>query len=323
MRVLLIGANGYLGRYVADRLLADPAIQLTALGRGDDADVRFDLATGSPGALTRFLDAVHPGVVVNCAGATRGGARDLTRHNTVAVATICESLRRSGCAARLVHLGCAAEYGPSQPGSSTAEDAVPRPGGPYGVSKLAATELVLGSGLDAVVLRVFSPVGPGTPAGSPLGRLAEAMRRAMQSGDNELKLGGLGVQRDFVDVRDVARAVHAASLSAAQGVVNIGTGRAVRLREAAAVLARVAGFGGALHELDAPHGYHGGAMVRPAIPAPSTEHGGPAPSYPYPDGCGSWQQADVRTARDRLGWRPRIGLEESLADIWMEAACRI
>lgn len=352
MRVLLIGANGYLGRYVADRLLADPAVQLTALGRGDDADVRFDLATGSPGALTRFLDAVHPGVVINCAGATRGGARELTRHNTVAVATICESLRRSGCGARLVQLGCAAEYGPSQPGSSTAEDAVPRPGGPYGVSKLAATELVLGSGLDAVVLRIFSPVGPGTPAGSPLGRLAEAMRRAMQSGDGELKLSGLGVQRDFVDVRDVARAVHAASLSAAQGVVNIGTGRAVRLRDAAAMLARVAGYGGALHELDVPqqghgqahgqahgqghghgpgHGHQGGrpqglaAIGSPRSEATAEQLAAAAvpPAYPYPDGCGAWQQADVRTARDRLGWRPRINLEESLADIWMEAACRI
>lgn len=324
MRVLLLGANGFLGRFVADRLLADPAVHLTALGRGDDADVRFDLAGGSPGALTRFLDAVHPGVVINCAGATRGGARDLTRHNTVAVATVCEALRRSGCGARLVQLGCSSEYGPSQPGSSTAEDAVPRPGGPYGVSKLAASELVLGAGLDAVVLRVFSPVGPGTPAGSPLGRLAEAMRRAMQSGDGELKLGGLGVQRDFVDVRDVARAVHAASLSAAQGVVNIGTGRAVRLRDAAAVLARVAGYGGALHELDAPTG-----PPRPSHATLGQQRGehpaeqlGAGP-FPYPDGCGGWQQADVRTARDRLGWRPRINLEESLADIWMEAACRI
>ncbi|MEU2685577.1 NAD-dependent epimerase/dehydratase family protein [Streptomyces hygroscopicus] len=346
MRVLLLGSGGFLGRYVADHLLADPAVQLTALGRGDDADVRFDLSSGSPGALTRFLNAVHPGVVINCAGATRGGARELTRHNTVAVATVCESLRRSGCGARLVQIGCSAEYGPSQPGSSTAEDAVPRPGGPYGVSKLAATELVLGSGLDAVVLRVFSPVGPGTPAGSPLGRLAEAMRRAMQSGESELKLSGLGVQRDFVDVRDVARAVHAASLSAAQGVVNIGSGRAVRLREAASLLARVAGFGGALHEIDSPPG-RGGPHHVPApaghVPAPAHahatahghgaahhpqapgEHGGPggATAYPYPDGCGSWQQADVRTARDRLGWRARIPLEESLADIWMEAACRI
>ncbi|TVL94015.1 NAD-dependent epimerase/dehydratase family protein [Streptomyces sp. SAJ15] len=362
MRVLLLGANGYLGRYVADHLLADPSVQLTALGRGDEADVRFDLSTGSPGALTRFLDAVHPGVVINCAGATRGGARELTRHNTVAVATVCEALRRSGCAARLVQIGCASEYGPAQPGSSTAEDAVPRPGGPYGVSKLAATELVLGSGLDAIVLRVFSPVGPGTPAGSPLGRLAEAMRRAIQGGDSELKLSGLGVQRDFVDVRDVARAVHAASLSAAQGVVNIGTGRAVRLREAAAVLARVAGFAGALHEVDAPpqsrnplhqptaqqlaaaghgpvhghlhghghpHGHgHSHGHVPAAVGLGAAAEGGaatppPTAAFPYPDGCGVWQQADVRTARDRLGWRPRINLEESLADIWMEAACRI
>ncbi|MBV9026029.1 MAG: NAD-dependent epimerase/dehydratase family protein [Streptomycetaceae bacterium] len=305
MRVLLLGADGFLGSHVAERLLADPAVHLTALGRRDDSDVRFDLASGSPGALARFFDAVHPGVVINCAGATRGSARDLTRHNTVAVATICEALRRSSCGARLVHLGCAAEYGPSQPGSCTTENTPPRPGGPYGVSKLAATELVLGSSLDAIVLRVFSPVGPGTPAASPLGRLAEALRRAMQNGDSELKLSGLGVQRDFVDVRDVARAVHAASLSAAQGVVNIAAGRAVRLRDAVVNLARTAGFAGTLHELDEPAGL------------PTTG------SAPYPDGCGAWQQADVRTARDRLGWRPRIALDESLADIWMEAACRI
>ncbi|WP_405805443.1 NAD-dependent epimerase/dehydratase family protein [Streptomyces sp. NBC_01187] len=372
MRVLLLGATGYLGRFVADRLLADPAVQLTALGRGDESDVRFDLSTGSPGALTRFLDAVHPGVVINCAGATRGGGRELIRHNVVATATVCESLRRSGCGARLVHVGCAAEYGPSQAGSSTGEDAVPRPGGPYGVSKLAGTELVLASGLDAVVLRVFSPIGPGTPAGSPLGRLAEAMRRTMQQGDSELKLSGLGIQRDFVDVRDISRAVHAASLSAAQGVVNIGTGRAVRLRDAASLLARVAGYTGAVHDhgpgqipadslaggpggpggpagvagpggLGGPGGgVHGGVHGvpgnglgsglggnAPVIPpqAHSTQTHGvqhPAPAAPpYPDGCGAWQQADVRTARDRLGWRPRIGLEESLADIWMEAACRI
>ncbi len=308
MRVLLLGADGFLGRHVAERLLADPAVQLTALGRRDDSDVRFDLSSGSPGALARFLDAVHPGVVVNCAGTMRGGARELVRHNTVAVATVCEALRRSSCGARLVHLGCSAEYGPSPSGASTPEEAVPRPGGPYGVSKLAAAELVLGSGLDAIVLRVFTPVGPGTPAASPLGRLAEALRRAMQNGENELRTGNLGARRDFVDVRDVARAVHAASLSAAQGVVNIGTGHAVRLRDVLAGLARVAGYPGALLEHDEVNG----------VPLPP----GPGPA-PYPDGCGPWQQADVRTARDRLGWRPRIGLEESLADIWMEAACRV
>jgi NDP-hexose 4-ketoreductase len=314
MRVLLLGAGGFIGRHVAERLLADPAVQLTALGRNDDADVRFDLSAGAPGVLARFLDAVHPGVVVNCAGAVRGGARELTRHNTVAVATVCEAMRRSTATARLVQIGCASEYGPSPVGSSTPEDAMPRPGGPYGVSKLAGTEMVLGSGLDAVVLRVFSPIGPGTPASSPMGRLAEALRRAMQGGENELKLAGMGVRRDFVDVRDVARAVHAASLSAAQGAVNIGTGHAVHMREMAAALAHIAGFGGALTEMDDQHPQH---YQPPHASAAS------AAQPPYPDGCGVWQQADVRTARDRLGWRPRIALDESLADIWMEAACRV
>ncbi|MDG4863827.1 reductase, partial [Streptomyces sp. T-3] len=79
-----------------------------------------------------------------------------------------------------------------------------------------------------------------------------------------------------------------------------------------------AGYAGALHELDS------GPGGRPSLSHPRSESelGSPA-AFPYPDGCGSWQQADVRTARDRLGWRPRINLEESLADIWMEAACRI
>lgn len=304
MRVLLLGADGFLGRHVTERLLADPAVHLTALGRRDSSDIRFDLACGSPGALARFLDAVQPGVVINCAGATAGTVRDLVRVNSVAVATVCEALRRSSCSARLVQIGSAAEYGPSPIGSSTCEEGLARPNGAYGVSKLTATELVLGSCLDAVVLRVFSPVGPGTPLGSPLGRIADALRRAMQNGESEVKVGGLSVLRDFVDVRDIARAVHAASLSAAQGVINVGTGHAVRLRDAATTLARAAGFAGHLLELGDPSD-PGDADRRPA------------------DGCGVWQQADVRAARDRLGWKSRIALEESLADVWMEAACRV
>ncbi len=114
----------------------------------------------------------------------------------------------------------------------------------------------------------------------------------------------------------------------------------------------MAGYGGALHELDGPPGglrptighprgesaghrvdglghhradalgHHRPETLGHRGERPDTEHAAPV-AYPYPDGCGSWQQADVRTARDRLGWRPRIALEESLADIWMEAACRI
>ncbi|MFJ6775827.1 reductase, partial [Kitasatospora sp. NPDC091257] len=42
------------------------------------------------------------------------------------------------------------------------------------------------------------------------------------------------------------------------------------------------------------------------------------PGEPVP-----WRQADVRTARDRLGWRTQVPLEESLGDVWLETACRV
>ncbi|NYI08129.1 NAD-dependent epimerase/dehydratase family protein [Allostreptomyces psammosilenae] len=296
MRILLIGADGFLGRHVTDRLLADPEVSLTVLGRREGADIRFDLAEGQPGVLARFIDAVAPRAVINCAGATRGGARDLTLGNTVAVATLCEAMRRSRHRARLVHLGSAAEYGAVPPGVVIDEATPPQPVGGYGFSKLAGTELVTSSGLDAVVLRVFNPIGPGTPGGTVMGRLATALREAMENGTNVARVGDLSAFRDFVDVRDVARAVHAATVSGAQGVINIGSGVPTRVREAARMLVRAAGFVGRVEE----------------------------------EGVGSersadvlWQQADVRAAKERLGWRYRIPLDESLADVWMEAACKV
>jgi nucleoside-diphosphate-sugar epimerase len=303
MRVLLLGADGFIGRRVADRFFSDPEMQVTVLGRRDSADIRFDLGAGSPGALARFLDAVMPRVVVNCSGATYGSPHELARANTVTVATVCEAIRRSREPARLVHLGSAAEYGPVPIGTATPENAEPRPVGPYGVTKLCGSELALGPGLDSVVLRVFDTVGPGAPAGSLFGRLAENLRRALERDEKAVRTVDLSAFRDFVDVRDVARAVHAAAFSAATGVINIGSGAAVRLRDAAHLLTRAAGFEGRLLE-----------EARSPIPgADSTDR--PVEVL--------WRQADVRTARDRLGWRPRVPLEESLADIWTEIACRV
>ncbi|WP_030459958.1 NAD(P)-dependent oxidoreductase [Kitasatospora sp. NRRL B-11411] len=314
MRVLLLGADGFIGRRVADRLLAEEGLQVTVLGRGDSADIRFDLAAGSPGALARFLDAVAAQVVINCAGATYGTSRALIRSNTLAVATVCEAIRRSREPARLVHVGSAAEYGPAQPGGPIPESAEPRPVGPYGVSKLAGTELVLNSGLDALVLRVFDVVGPGAPTASLFGRLAEGLRRALEQDESQVRMPDLSGYRDFVDVRDVARAIQAAAVSAATGVINIGSGHAVRARDAAHLLVRASGFEGTVTE-DARQ------VVLPAQQAGAEGlRAAEARTVVEPV---QWRQADVRTARDRLGWRTQVPLEESLGDVWLETACRV
>ena len=94
-------------------------------------------------------------------------------------------------------------------------------------------------GLDAVVLRVFNPVGPGSPAASLPGRLADELRRALP--DGTVRVGDLSAYRDFVDVRDVAQAVGLAVTAPGPlpPVLNIGSGTATPVRELAEGLAAV------------------------------------------------------------------------------------
>src|SRR5690349_2830490 len=112
-RVLLLGATGFLGTAVRSRL-AEVAEVVTAGRRPSTVDVPVDLSTAGPERVARLLREVGPGVVVNCAGCTRGGAAELVAGNVVAVAALVTGLDRVAAAGRpirLVHLGSAAEYG--------------------------------------------------------------------------------------------------------------------------------------------------------------------------------------------------------------------
>lgn len=276
MRCLLIGASGFIGGQVRARLATDPAVTVIPAGRS--GPLRLDL-TGS--LLTAQLREAAPDVVVNCAGTINGSPSELALGNVVAVSRLVKACADVGC--RLVHLGSAAEYGAVPAGLSVAESSTPQPVSAYGMSKLAGTELVLAArrdGLTATVLRVFNPIGPGTPSTLLPGRLVAALR------DPAIRLGPLDGHRDFVDVRDVAAAVEVACwvTGALPGIVNIGSGRATALRDLVGLAAGMAG-----------------------VPRPIEESTGSARSAAV-----TWQQADITVAATTLGFRPAYSLSDSL-----------
>jgi NDP-hexose 4-ketoreductase len=296
LRLLVIGASGFLGRHVWRQAEAVGAAVVTA-GRaglpGSPGHRQIDLAADDPDSIAELITSAAPDVIANCAGATVGDPDVLAPVNVTGTYALVRAMLQARTPARLVHLGSAAEYGRAEAGVPVTESAPPRPVAPYGTTKLAGTRLVeLGraAGLDAVVLRVFNPVGAGAPETGLPGRLAAELRRALADG-GEVRLGSLDAVRDFIDARDVAGAVLAAAAapSLPHAVINIGSGSGVPIGNLVKELVAISGYDGLVHE--------------------NAEGSARSPEK-------SWQQADITRARQDLGWRPRHDLAASLADLW-------
>ena len=296
MRLMVIGASGFLGAHVRHRASAAGAEVVTA-GRSELADSPrhrlIDLAEENPARVAAMIAEVAPDAVVNCAGATTGPPGALAAANITGVCTLAKAMLLTRRPPRLVHLGSAAEYGRAEPGVPVTEQVTPRPGAIYGATKLAGTrlvELAAAAGLDAVVLRVFNPVGPGAQQASLPGRLTAELRQASRHGTG-VRLGSLDAVRDFVDVRDVADAAFAAAAAATlpHPVLNIGSGRGVPVRAMVEQLLAISGCTSTVHE----------------------DTQGPARSADIP-----WQQADISRAVADLAWTPRRDLVTSLTDLW-------
>jgi nucleoside-diphosphate-sugar epimerase len=285
---MVFGAGGFLGARIC-ALLADRGVEYRGLSRSRGEPIRrCDLTTMHPYALDTQIGLYKPTVIVNAVGATLGEPAELVQANVVAVQALLAATRDNASHARFVHLGSAAEYGGGPHGTSLDEKSEPRPVGPYGLSKLAGSELVLRAqrnGADAVVLRIFDVIGPGAPASTLTGRVIQDLRSRQL-----IEVGSLDVWRDFVDVRDVAEAVVAVALAEAKPapVLNVGTGRSTLARDVAGQLFELSGQPAKIVD-DAGQGAALGAR---------------------------WQQADTTLIGRSLGWSPKISLSQSLADSW-------
>jgi nucleoside-diphosphate-sugar epimerase len=292
-RVLLFGGSGFIGRHVVEALRQDHRVRdIVLAGR-----VRYDLYAGDPADLAQLIKQARPDAVVNCTGRMSGTLDELTRANTRATARLIDALAANAPGIRLVRLGSAAEYGVVPFGHAVAEYEPARPVGDYGASHLAGTRLLQAASaagrVDGVVLRLFNPVGPGIHSENVLGQAAARLRTAVHSGADGIELGRLDAYRDFVDVRDVATAVAAATLTPRLRVrlLNVGSGRAVPVRQAVELLARVAGFTGDIREV-------GSGSAR------SGEVG--------------WMRANLGRVGRLLGWAPTYDLADSMKAIWAE-----
>ncbi|HVS14254.1 MAG TPA: SDR family NAD(P)-dependent oxidoreductase [Thermoanaerobaculia bacterium] len=286
-RVLVTGASGFIGRHLCARLLGAGARVFAVSRSGRPRDLpraepdplewrSHDL--GERGAAAATMRWARPDRVVHLASLVKG-ARDralvaeMFDANVASTVRLLDAAADAGCR-RFVHLGSLEE-----------PEAGEWPVSPYAASKAAASlyaELYARLyGLPVATARVFMVYGPGP---QDLAKLVPYVITELLAGRApELSSGRRAV--DWVFVEDVAEGL--CRMLVDPGAVgerlDLGSGELVTVRELVARLTGLVASG-----------------VEPRLGA-------------LPDREGEVVRcADVERTAARIGWRPRVGLDEGL-----------
>jgi nucleoside-diphosphate-sugar epimerase len=243
LHMAVVGGRGWLGRAIVDAARRRH-LTVTVVSRQPGPGT----VAADPADTASLAAALHRAdVVVNAAG-YRGADPGIA---AVANSELPDKLgwlsAQTGW--RLVHLGSAAEYGPSAAGAEPiTEDRPCVPTSVYGTSKLAGTRAVLrwrSRGAQALVARVFNVVDHDLPPENPFHGIAVQVRQAaLSEGSGEVGVGDPTTQRDVGCRRTLAEAIVALAATAPPAtttyhpVVNICTGQATSFADLADAMAR-------------------------------------------------------------------------------------
>jgi GDP-4-dehydro-6-deoxy-D-mannose reductase len=309
MRVLITGISGFVGSHLVEYLSAShPEAEVSGLRRWRSAMrgvalqspairiVEGDLLDAS--SLMRVVQATKPDVIFHLAASSSVASSwdtpaEMVQVNVLGTLHLLEAVRQARQGARVV-VACSAEaYG------SVSADELPiresqqfRPVSPYAVSKAAVDMLAYqyfqSFRLDTVRMRFFNHCGPRQPARFVVSSLARQIAE-IEAGVRppEVKVGNVEVRRDFVDVRDAARAYWLAATCGGPGeAYNVAGGRARAIREVLEQLLKLTAA--KIEVVSDPN------RLRPT-------------DIPVLEG-------DATRFREATGWRPEIPFEQTLAD---------
>jgi UDP-glucose 4-epimerase len=295
VRAVVTGGAGFVGSHVAEALLA----------RGDEVHVLDNLATGSREKVPTGADLHVADIRTDAASVFEEARPEVCFHlaaqadvntsvarpdfdaevNVLGTVRVLEAARAAGAKVVFTSTG-GAIYGECD--GPAAEDYERRPISPYGISKLAGEEYLLGwnrlHDTNHVALRLANVYGPRQEATLEGGVIAIFLDR-MATGE-PIQIFGDGEQtRDFVYVRDVVAAALAA-VDHGGGVLNVGTGVETTINDLFAACRRVTGY-----EREPEYGpARAGDILRSAI--------------------------DPARAQTELGWSPERTLDEGLRETW-------
>ena len=306
-RILITGANGFVGRHLIAALQNSETLQAAEIvaathsvteigsrieGIGGIAQVSLDI--GDAGATRTLLAAVRPTHIVHLAA--RASGADIDREAVFAVNVegtrhLLNAARALTVPPRVLLVSTGYVYGNTEaacPARESDPPALPGKFGAYTDSKIAMEAVAAEYADFAFVVRAFSHTGPGQAPTFAVPAFARQLAR-IERGEQaaELLVGNLEALRDLLDVRDV---VNAYRLLLERGVpgetYNVANGSPVSMRD---ILDR----------------------LRSLCTVPTEVKTDPARLRPADIACSTGDSDKLRTA---TGWQPHYSLDTTLHD---------
>jgi len=305
-RALVTGAGGFIGSHLVEHLVAEGAsvrafIRYTS--RNDDGNLRFvdpalrpDIETVAgdlrdPDAVRSAADGIdvifHLGALI-AIPYSYVRPREVVETNVLGTLNVLEAARHTG-ARRVVHISTSEVYGTAR--RVPIDESHPMQGqSPYSASKIGADRVAeayrRSFGVPVVTVRPFNTYGPRQSARAVIPTIVSQLLTR-----DRLHLGSLTPVRDFTFVTDTARGMAlAASTEGVEGLeINLGSGAEISIGQLAGRLMAITG-----KDLPIDTDDH---RVRPG------------------DSEVERLLADAGLARERLGWSPRVDLDDGLARV--------
>jgi GDP-4-dehydro-6-deoxy-D-mannose reductase len=229
-------------------------------------------------------------------GQSWGDPSGCFKNNTGIFLNLAESLRQNALSTKMLCIGSSEEYGMVSPNDlPLRETKIVEPANPYAVAKnsqeLMSRCYVNGYKMHICMTRSFNHIGPRQRDSFVVASFAKQFANAAIRGDPELTLvtGNLEVSRDFLDVRDVARAYYLLLDKGKTGeLYNVCSGNQYSLSEIIKRLSEISGI-----------------RVRTITDE----------SLIRPNDTGSIVGCNEKLIRD-TGWAPSFQIDQTLQDIF-------
>lgn len=302
-RALIIGAEGFVGSYLIECLAQNSVQEIYATKlpgshyTHKNAKV-YNLDIMDKKSIISLLYETRPTHIFQLAAQSSVGLAWKNPALTIDVnikgsVNVLDAVRELYYKPRILLIGSGEEYGHIEP------DEVPihennhiRPGNIYAATK--ACQNMIGAiyakayDMDLIQVRAFNHIGPGQAS---LFVVSDFCKQAVEIEKGlrrpAIKVGNLMAQRDFTDVRDVARAYYLLAKKGKTGeTYNVGCGKAVYINDILTMIISKA-HADICVEVDQ-------SKIRP-VDVPIIE-------------------ADITKIKESVGWMPQISLEQTIEE---------